>query len=303
MASAAGKAEEEPAAPASPLAAAAERIRDSAKWLLGSFAAVGAILVAGLQLTGLGELEDGRLRWALGGLAVAVVGVVIAIGAAGAVVTKTFVTLKWLAQRPDGDPALDRIAGDKVVLGGYGSVGALYEAYRDAVEGRRDTYRAHAEDPTDPAKKQAADAAQHWALLLSGTQRHVLERASFSLLRHAYRTARRAILAAAVLTAAGIAAFAWAANPPDQPTAPVAVRTPTPVTVVVDEEDRPELQQRLGADCDLSDLDAVAVAAVGEVYEIVAVQTATCTPVLFRLGPDQGRVTVAAAPAADSAGD
>ena len=106
-----------------PLAAAAERIRDSAKWLLGSFAAVGAILVAGLQLTGVGELEDGRLRWALGGLAVAVVGVVIAIGAAGAVVTKTFVTLKWLAQRPDGDPALDRIAGDKVVLGGYGSGG------------------------------------------------------------------------------------------------------------------------------------------------------------------------------------
>jgi hypothetical protein len=58
----------------SSLAQAAERIRDAAKWLIASFAAVGAILVAGLQLTGIGKLSNDppeyRLTWALQSFAV-----------------------------------------------------------------------------------------------------------------------------------------------------------------------------------------------------------------------------------------
>src|ERR1700719_2870994 len=82
---------------------AANRIRDSAKWLLGAFAAVGALLAAGLQLADLGKLasdrSDHRLQWAVVGVGAAVLGIGIAIGAAASVITRSFVTLKWLTEK------------------------------------------------------------------------------------------------------------------------------------------------------------------------------------------------------------
>ena len=100
-----------------PLANAAERIRGSAQWILGAFAAVGALLAAGLQIASIGELEpsDGARFWiAFGGIAVAVIGIVIAVGAAASVSTQSDVSLHWLAsdtqseasKKVTADPAL-----------------------------------------------------------------------------------------------------------------------------------------------------------------------------------------------------
>jgi hypothetical protein len=59
-----------------------QRIRDAAKWLIGSAAAVGAALIAGSQLSSIGQLEFG---WptsdAAARLWVAVLGAMLAIGA------------------------------------------------------------------------------------------------------------------------------------------------------------------------------------------------------------------------------
>ena len=51
-------ADKEPAQPADPVLAGIDRLRETAKWLLGAYAAVGAALIAGLQLTSLGSVED-----------------------------------------------------------------------------------------------------------------------------------------------------------------------------------------------------------------------------------------------------
>jgi hypothetical protein len=73
-----------------PLAAANQRIRDTAKWLVASAAAIGAALIAGSQLSSIGRLELGwpaseataRLWVATAGALVGLTAVVFAITAA-----------------------------------------------------------------------------------------------------------------------------------------------------------------------------------------------------------------------------
>ena len=68
-------------------AGSTESLREAAKWLLAAAAGVGGVLVAGLQLSNLGELGADqwlRMMVALIGLALALVGVGWVIARAGA---------------------------------------------------------------------------------------------------------------------------------------------------------------------------------------------------------------------------
>jgi hypothetical protein len=284
------------------LAQAADRIRESAKWLIASFAAVGGILVAGLQLTGIGKLTneppDHRLGWALAGLCAAISGIVIAIAAASSVVTKSFVTLKWLANQEPSHPAMEGIEGDVGLLGGYANVADLNSAYGTAMQERQRAYSTYY-GTLDDATDTKAQAAQNWATLLGLIQAHVLEQASFNNLRHSYRKARWGILAGAAITAVGIAAFAWGANPPEPVRQPVVLPQPSEVTVVIKPRDPKkverqvrELQRRLGSRCKLSAIDAVVLDSMGQSYRVASVATDRCAVVFFTVGPELGRVLV-----------
>jgi hypothetical protein len=274
------------------LGQAAERIRESAKWLIATFGAVGAILVAGLQLSQIGHLsgEGNRLGWAVLALAVALLGVVLAIGAASSVVMKSFVSLKSLSEAAPGSDEKKPVEGDIGLLGGYETVEGLKEAYDSAITSRRQAFEEYFKNTGDTAKRDAAQAADQWAVLLGQAQTHAVDRASFSLVRSAYRRARWLILLGALLAAAGIALFGWAANPPDTAAVPVVVHTPTEVIAHIDPEDRPPLQAVLGSKCDLSALDAVAVGEQGETYHLASVQTENCTVASFDMTPKMGTV-------------
>jgi hypothetical protein len=73
-----------------------DAVRETTKWLTGAFAAVGAALIAGLQLAKLGQLEMSRLRTivALAGLAIALVGVGRVILKASEVLTVRYASLE-----------------------------------------------------------------------------------------------------------------------------------------------------------------------------------------------------------------
>lgn len=78
-----------PPDPKAEITAANQRLRDTAKWIVTSFAAVGAILVAGLQLSSIGkrtaETPDERVWATLVGIAAAALGVAIVIGSMSSV--------------------------------------------------------------------------------------------------------------------------------------------------------------------------------------------------------------------------
>lgn len=73
--------------------------RLAAKWLIASFAAVGAILVGGISLSSIGELGGFALGAAAIAFAVAVAGVITAITLVADVLTPSPTTLKDLAER------------------------------------------------------------------------------------------------------------------------------------------------------------------------------------------------------------
>jgi len=158
-------AEADKQAVSSPLGKAADRIRESAKWLVASFAAVGALLIAGLQIADIGSLTDERLAWAIVGIIVGVLGVVVAIAAASSVVTKSFVTLKGLAAQSDEKDPLKCINGDKVLLGGFESVAEVRDAYEEAASKRVEALKAYYETPDDPHRLKA-ETASNWATAL-----------------------------------------------------------------------------------------------------------------------------------------
>jgi hypothetical protein len=281
---------------ASALAQAADRIRESAKWLLVSFAAVGATLIAGLQIADIGSLTndvDDRLTWAIVGIVLGVAGVVVAIGSASTVVMKSFVTLKSLADGDAPDAATKSVKGDRAVLAGYATVEDLYDAYAAAAEARIETLKAYYDDPGGAGKGEKAKAAEDWGTILDRVQSHVLERASFVSVQSAYSHARWGILLGAAISAAGIGTFAWAANPPKAtPPAPVVAKTPSNVTVMIRKSKGRRYARVLGRSCNLAAVKAVAVADVGAGYKVVSIPTAKCKSVLFAVTPAVGRVSL-----------
>jgi hypothetical protein len=270
---------------------AADRIRDSAKWLLGAFAAVGALLAAGLQLADLGQLapdrEDHRLQWAAVGVGAAILGIGIAIGAAASVVTRSFVSLRWLAQKRRRTKDLD---DDKILLAGQADVATLYQNAAQAKDRHRQAVEEWGRAPTDPNLQASADARElvrYYDSIVAKT----VEQASYLRLRRGFSIARAAMLLGAGLAAGGIALFAWAANPPAESAVPVVVATPTNVKVQFTTSGAQRFQTQLGGDCDLSEpLDAVAVRDLGTGYQLAVVPTASCNPALITVDPTTATV-------------
>lgn len=197
----------------SPLAAANQRIRDTAKWLIASAAAIGAALIAGSQLSSIGRLEAGwptteataRLWVATAGALAGLAAVVFAITAALRVLLPVQVLIADLAESwdnpgPDMRPVVDFFRRRPKFLQGTATPADLIGRRARLVE-KLGTNGA----PADLRERIEAMDRRIEA---------VEDVASNRALTAAFERCLRRLLVAAVVAAAGIVAFAWAANPP-----------------------------------------------------------------------------------------
>jgi hypothetical protein len=109
-----------------PLVAATDRLRESATWLLGAFAAVGAV-AGGLQLANIGKLGTdvpGRLGAAIVGRILTVAAIVVAVSAAARASARSRVNLAMIGT-PDFASARSQVDGDQEALAGFGTVANL----------------------------------------------------------------------------------------------------------------------------------------------------------------------------------
>jgi hypothetical protein len=212
---------------APPLAKAADRLRETSKWLITVFAGVGGALIAGSQLSNIGHLAPNnvvRFLLAAAGVILALVGVAWAIGAAVKVQTAGSVDLRGLANLLPTDSVRARLERDDVLMSRYGSLTQLADAYAEAVAERQTAYEAYNDDrkdttkANDPAKLVALKAAQGQAAFVSQTVQDVLEVGSFERIADTFRRARPHLFGGAAAAAIGIVAFAAAANPADKDT-------------------------------------------------------------------------------------
>jgi hypothetical protein len=191
------------------LESAKELIRSAAKWLVGALGAIGALLVAGSQLSGIGALEadSPRLWLAVAGLATGLSAVLYAIWRVVDLLlpdkwTLTELATQWVkssATVGEGVPGtrgrrqyhvVHFLATNPEFLGGFGSVPLIKEAYEKA----------------DPE----ADLTDILSLI-----DNVTSIAGYRSSVRRFEKMRWHLTGAIAAAALGIGVFAWGANPQD----------------------------------------------------------------------------------------
>lgn len=206
-----------------------ERIRDASKWLIGASAAVGAVLIAGSQLSSIGQLPIG---WRLGGAVLGVIlslsAVVYAVWAAVQLLLPVGVTLDELQENWAAKKRADVV----FFQDNPGQLGAENPQQLDQRWDRAWDERAQSERELQSAsgaddvatKKAHFDAADAEFRRIDGDVRTVLQTAQYQLLQAKFRNVLTKLLTAAAVAAIGIMLFAWAGNPPKAPTVTTTLR-------------------------------------------------------------------------------
>jgi hypothetical protein len=207
----------------SPLDIANGRIREAAKWLVASAAAVGAAMLAGSQLSSIGELDIGwptsvehaRFWVALLGAVAGLGAVVYAIWTAVQIMLPKLVLISELAQAWDTEtgplaPVVRQFKRNTKYLQGFDTPAEVIEARQDLIAKQHDPKTDENTKATLPGRIGRLDER---IMAIEDTAVHEALKAAFS------QTLRK-LLASTTVAAVGIVAFAWAANPPKEtPTA------------------------------------------------------------------------------------
>jgi hypothetical protein len=232
--------------------AAADRIRETAKWLTISLATLGGVLIAGSQLSNIGNLQPSSSRFAVavvgGGIAAAAAVTILALAIWVAVTPA--VSLKQLATKPPA--GLGDTLEDPQFLGGRSTAKQLDAEYTEALNDRNAAFATLGQEDSE-ANRAAAEAADAKFVFLSDTVTSLIADVGYMRLAYRWRRAGAAILACGVLAAAGIGAFSWAANPPAEVKAsmatPSVLTAPETITVTLTDQGQMALRNALGPQC------------------------------------------------------
>jgi hypothetical protein len=279
--------------PVHPAYAAIDSARELAKWLIVAFGAIGATIVAGSQLSEMGEIDGWRLFGAFAGLVLGLVGVAIAIWYAAKVLTPSDLTLAQLARSEANSPAGKLVREDPDVLLGHGNtIVQLQSNRKDAIERESSAWSAYEADKADAELKQRAIDAQADRRLVDDAVQQFLPMALYAQVEQTLKTAIRVMFAGAVVAAAGIGLFAWAAHPAESEgtPAPVVAKDPSEVVVRLTNDGRAQLADRLGKGCDLDAVHALAVAGSAAELQVVPLPEDGCETVRFAVTGDVGTV-------------
>lgn len=192
-------------APVSALQDAANRVRDTAKWLLTTAGAVGAALLVGVQLTSLGKLDSGAKLIATGAVFVGLLGLAYAIQGISRLLLPRFFTLTTLVGAAS-NPARHFLDANPELLRGFGTITDLKSARETDVAGWKKAYDAWTIDAVNPEKVTALKVAEARAAVTGQVAESVSEWASLVYLRHQYRHAVKYRVVPGI-TAAAIAAL------------------------------------------------------------------------------------------------
>jgi len=218
-----------PASP-DPLERANDRIRNAAKWLIASSAAVGAALIAGSQLSSIGKLDLGlptsietaRLWVAVAGAIVGLAGVVYAVWTAVQLLLPKTVLIADLAKGWEGKdsslaPVVEFLKEHEKYLQSFDSPSAIIDERSRLIDERRRI----AEEGTDDAEYRAPeelvatiDDLEAQITDVDARIKAIEDVAANRALQADFQATLRRLLLASIVVALGIMSFAWAANPP-----------------------------------------------------------------------------------------
>lgn len=281
--------------------AAINRMRDTSKWLITALAAVGAALLAGLSLTSIGHADGSRLAWAIIGFGTAITGVLTAcIAAAWLLGSGQYVSF-------DDFVGSDAFADARVRLGANtGITNAIpgtdppdpfqrlqvqFQAAQTATATAQAAYETSPTPALELALDLAAAVSDDKADLVDAT----LRRAKFLHFARTYKRCGIIMALASGAAASGIAAFAWAANPPDSKAGsrPAVILEPVAVTITLTDSAQTRFAATLGTHCAAKKLDAVAVTQLKNgAIRVATSTTKDCRAAVLDLAPADADITI-----------
>jgi hypothetical protein len=265
--------------------AAADRIRETAKWLTVSLAALGGVLLAGSQLSDIGSLElwSDRFNAALLGAALAAIGTLLIIWLAMWTAAAPAVGLRQLTTRPPSGVD-DDILADKRLLDGRPSVNDFDEWVQAALDKRDQAFSDYENDQTKD-KASAAALTDQRVVYLNAVAIELVRVASYAALARRWSVTRNGSVAAAIVAALGISIFVWASNPPDDVKSSVAtpsvLSVPKTGTVILTPEGREALKSSLGSSCPTTTPISVLILGKTDAGPDLLVQQTGCTTTRF----------------------
>jgi hypothetical protein len=276
------------------LGAAADRIRETVKWLITAFAGVGAALIAGSQLASLGKIDGGRLAFAVVCVVVGLAALAYAIAVAASVMIAGRVSLGDLADvtKTDLNAVRTRVNGDPALLAGYSHVADMNTGYGSALAQRKADFDAHYGDVHDADKALTAQLSDAKALGTDQAVQRLLTVASFYTLSDAFNDTRRKMFGGALVAALAIVGFAWAAHPPQEKQPGVAA--PAVVTLKLSDEGRTLLAAAIGQKCAKARLRVVVLSTSGGNADVVTLPTTGCRVGRFTVSADLGTIDTGA---------
>jgi hypothetical protein len=253
------------AAPQSGLAASISHLQDTAKWLLTVFGAVAGFLLAGTQLSKLGQLSalDGRFFVAILAGAIALVAVVSILHA----VTQVLVTPPVeIDQLTAGESHFAQRTG---MTGGFNSVSDL-RAFEEAA--RREYIEAVRKGSAEEIGKLGPKIA-----FFNNVVSQVLVGIRWQRTSTQFASAVNRLVGAAVVAAIALVVFAWAANPQANPL-PGAFQTPADAQLSLTPAGRSALEAIVGQACVAAGQIHVVVltGTIGGSYDVVTVPSSQC---------------------------
>jgi hypothetical protein len=263
-----------------------EALRTTAKWILTSFAAVGALLVAGLQLSSVGKLTGDvphdRIFAALGGVALATLGIAIAIWFTSTVLAPSLNSFRTADEEND-------VTRD--VLGDGELVGCDYAGLKAEIKKADAALKEAAKKGVDdPDYKTAYALREDWEV----SKGLALTAVGSELLWRRYKRARLAVMFAIALIAAGLVGFAWGANPPaTEKTAPPVALSQAPLHLTVTLTPAGVAGLKTARGCSEADVNVLAISGTAAAREVVTVPSPSCKSVRFILTPSLGTAVAA----------
>jgi hypothetical protein len=292
------------------LSGSAGRIRETTKWIIAGFAAIGALLVAGTQLSSIGDVDwtSQRGAAAMGGGVVAVVGISLAVWHASRVLTAGPIALADVTESR-ASKTVRKLIDDNVSLrAGFPNVTSLQIEYNRAVQDRTaaakalfrpPTPTAGPPSPTTVAPASAATSRQQFRnatneyRFLDGAVALLLRNASELEVRQQFTSARPWLFAGALLAAVGIGFFTWGINPPassDNAPRTVTLAPLDVITVSLTPEGARLLGADLGSGCDIQRLRIAVPRGITDAVEAISVPDGACNAVRFRLDAATGTI-------------
>lgn len=264
------------------LAAAVAYLRGNVKWSLVAFGAIGTTLLAGSQLSNLGQFQfdEPRLWWALFFAALALGAASFAVHSAQSVTYAGHVEYSTLA-------ASDRafVENNRPILEGFADIDALRETYQQCIDKRYLDLRTPG---TAPA---VLESNETWYAYLDSMHDKVLAYIRYNRIRLQVDRSRKQLTGASIIAAIGLVGFAWAANPAKE-TPTVLLQAPiSEARLALTQAGKETLKPVLGAACTALDQIAVIVLNVTTAgSEVVTAKTKDCPLARFTLNDKLGNL-------------